>query len=143
MKLLKFQPKHLRELDEQDAQRWLSSHVRPEQVALMARLPFSFTGVCEDTGRVLGVAGVREHWEGRAEAFLFAARDLRHEMAAIITTMRKVLKNLPYKRIEAYVQDDFRPGHRLARALRFEHEGRLRAYLPGGIDAASYALIKE
>jgi len=54
-----------------------------------------------------------------------------------------VLDNCPLRRVEAYVDFEFEPGHRWARMLGFKLEApRMKCHRPDGGDSALYARIR-
>lgn len=94
-------------------------------------------------GRVLGVAGLGQHWPGRSEAWCLLARDVPvMTWPAIHRVVLKVLASADIRRIEATTRAGFAQGERWMRMLGFVSEGRLAAYGPDGADHTKWARVQ-
>lgn len=93
-------------------------------------------------GQVLAAAGLIRVWEGRATAWACFTCDIPGAAwPRMILFARQVLRQAPYRRIEAQVHAGFYPGHRLMRLLGFQIEGPAWAFNPDGSDAYHFARI--
>jgi hypothetical protein len=95
-------------------------------------------------GRIIACAGVVPFYDGRGEVWAIIDRDCRKEFLTLFKVFKKLLKNLPIKRVEAVVIKKFKEGHRMAKLLGFELEAEsMRSYSPAGKDCALYARVKK
>lgn len=128
------------------AQEWNAS-MRPyftqANIAALERHEHSYSVITE-TGRVIFCGGVALYWVGRCEVWGVFDPKCRKEFIAIHNAVKKFLKSLPIRRIEASVQVGFESGHRWIKALGFTMEAPLmRAFTPDGADCSMYALVRE
>lgn len=137
-----FEPQHIDQIQEQKAMAYLGAYITDEHKKFIATSPYSYSAV-SDSGEIIGCLGVLENWPGRCTCWAILSQDCKNEMVSLHKAVRRFLKVCPYKRIEASVQYDFKPGHRWAKALGFTLEAeRMRSYLPGGADASLYAMVR-
>ncbi len=140
MIVVPFRAEHFGAFRVQPSQMALSAMVTPEHLAAIEEHTFARTGIAG--GEVVGVSGVVERFPGVGEAWAFLAADSGPHFVAITRMVREFLAELDYRRIEITCDAAFEPAHRWARLLGFKLEApRLRAFLPGGGDAALYARI--
>lgn len=96
-----------------------------------------------DGARCMGMAGVREHWPGRAEAWVILDGNAVRVRCPILRRMTSVLKGLNYPRIEMIVRADNEAGVKIAGILKMSREGLMRRYWPGGdYDAILFASVE-
>ena len=142
MIVTQFKAEHLRKIIEQDATARLGEFIRPDHIEALERSQYSFTGMT-GAGRVIGCAGVVEHWPGRGEAWAALDRDCGRQMIAITKTAKRFFEVCPIRRIEIIVGASFDAGHRWAKMLGFEIQSReMAAYLPTGEAAVMYARVR-
>ena len=96
-------------------------------------------------GRVIGVAGITLHWQGRAQAWCALAPGIPKPVwvgihRAVATRLAQ-LRELGVVRLEAETMRGFLAGDRWLRMLGFEYEGTMRCYGPGGEDFGRYARV--
>lgn len=103
----------------------------------------SFSLSCWVDGQIVGAAGVKPIWQGRAAAWALLGRNSRPAMVAIVKKLRFVLATMPLNRIEMTVQSEFGPGCRLAALLGFEREARLPGFFPDGSTAYLFTRLKH
>jgi len=139
IKLVKFKAEHVRELIPLSAVNALCGHLRDDQLAALEKSDHSFTGMVD--GKVIGCAGVIRYWEGRGEAWaLFDPKIGRRLFVEIRQIVGRFFEVSPYRRIEAVVVADFKPGRKFVESLGFRLEAPcLKGYFPEGQDAALYA----
>ena len=99
-----------------------------------------FTGVVG--GKVVGMAGIIHHWEGRAEAWCVLNAGMGGYLVDVTRAVRDFLANDPTRRIETVVRANFRQGLRWAQMLGMKEEGYMVSYLPTGEDAVRFVRIR-
>jgi hypothetical protein len=133
IRLEEFSPEHAKGLDRR----------QELDIDLRADPNNSFTAYLGE--EILFCAGVAEYWEGRGEAWALFNRDLiKDNKFQIIKTFKRYLEICPFKRIEASaeVKD---PGYNaFLKALGFKLIVPLaKNYLPGGVNASLYEMVKD
>lgn len=99
---------------------------------------------CGD-GILHGVAGSYRQWDGSAQ--LWAVFSSKADCRPIALTkicdalIDYAVKKQALKRVSLNVRADYEKGNRFAQFLKFELEGCMRRYLPGGVDANLYARL--
>jgi hypothetical protein len=135
----KFRPADLDELRLQPSQEYLSAFVgRPGYGQELVDAGPCYTVWRDD--RIICCAGVVNLWAGRASAWALLSADAGRCMISIHRAVEEFFDGCGIERVEAYVVPDFMPGHRWARMLGFEHEGRMRAFQRGQ-DMDMYARV--
>lgn len=138
----KLEVRHIQELISSGAQR-IRAEIIPEEMKAVCQQPFAYAFI-DDQGKIIGAAGAVELWSNRSELWAMLDRESGKHMVSIHRTVVKILKILPFRRLEATVDKDFEQGHRWVKLLGFTMEAEtLRAYNPDGRDSSLYALIKE
>lgn len=122
----------------QEHQAFFAPALSPGYGETLATSTLAFTG--EHHGHVVALGGLVEQWENRATAWAFLAADA--PMLALTREVGRLLRNVPFRRVDCWVDVDFPAGHRWADLLGFELEGVARAYLPDGRDAAIYSIVR-
>jgi hypothetical protein len=143
LKVVQFEPKHLKELSLQPAQAYMSPQImKPDYGTSFVEAGPAYTGIAD--GRVVVCAGVFEMWAGRGMAWALIADNIPHHFLSIHRAVRKFLVNCPIRRIEAYVDVGFEEAHQWADILGFtlETPQPMRGFM-GNRDMYMYALIKE
>ena len=142
--LVELKERHLRGLRVQGAQKEYEYMLeQSDAVAVYMHGP-GWSAVSD--GRVIGCAGVALQWFGRAVVWSFIDERItpREFIRCHHLTKAKIaqLQLSPrYKRLEMDVDQDFRNGHRWARALGFRDEGPMEAYSPTGRTCHRYARV--
>lgn len=140
MKIVSFEAAHLNGLRLQPAQRDMARYMSQTYGAALAQSGDAFSAI--KGRRVLGCAGIELIWENRGIAWSLLGDVTATEMLAIHRRVAAFLEGQPLRRIEMTVDCGHAPGHRWARMLGFQHEGKLQAYTPDGRDCDLYARIK-
>lgn len=95
-------------------------------------------------GRVLGVAGLGMHWQGRAEAWCLLSRDVPTRLwPAIHRAALRGIAGAGFRRVEATVKGRFKQGERWLAMLGFVPEGAMPAYGPDGSDHHRWARVRR
>lgn len=138
--VVKMEHKHINELLEKG--RLIKFYVTPKHVDALVAYDHSYAAIGED-GRVIGVAGVVEKWNERAEAWAIIDEDSRKYFISFHNAVKKFLKLGMWRRIEATVQNDLEVGHRWMKLLGFKKEcGLMRNYGVEGEDFSLYSFIR-
>jgi hypothetical protein len=142
MRIVPYRAEHLAALVLQPAQAWLVPIVTEEYRAALERAGPAFTALA--AGRVLGCAGIVEHWPGRGVAWAMLAADIGPRFVAVHRAARHYLEHAAPRRLEIVVARDFAAGRRWALLLGFEREtpDGMRGYGPDGATYDLYARIR-
>ena len=142
MRIVPYRAEHLLELVLQPAQAWLAPIVTDEYRAALERAGPAFTAL--DGGRVVGCAGIIEHWPGRGVAWAMLAADIGPGFVALHRAARRYLDLKAPRRLEIAVERRFAAGRRWALLLGFERETPkgMRGYGPDGATYDLYARIR-
>jgi hypothetical protein len=141
MDIVPFKPEHVKEMELQDSQKYLSSFANDNVLASLQG-DWSFTGVVN--GVPIGCAGIIPMWQGRGIAWAYlSSRATKHQFIQVHRAVKKFLDDCYLQRIEMTVDCEFAEGHRWAHKLGFTMEApRMRAYNPNGGDCALYARVR-
>lgn len=87
--------------------------------------------------------GVTELWKERGLLWSFIGSDMSiNEFVEAHYLVKYYLTLLEYRRLEMYVDVDFKAGHRWAKLLGFELEAeRMKAFHPNGSASSMYARV--
>lgn len=141
LELVKLQPEHLFQFTPQPAQSAVLGMLTPEYAqALVGQTTVGWTGLLDS--EVIGCAGIAECWPGRAEAWTLLAVDAFEVFRHIHRTVRRVLADSPWHRVEMKVDADHSAAIRWAEHLGFEREGLMRKYTADQRDVFLYARVK-
>ncbi|TQV80771.1 GNAT family acetyltransferase [Denitrobaculum tricleocarpae] len=141
MKIIGFRAEHLENLTLQPAQSDMARYMSQSYGTALAQSGNAFTAI--KGGRVLGCAGVELIWANRGIAWSLLGKMTGPEMLGIHRRVSEFLNKQSLRRIEMTVDAAHTAGHRWARMLGFQLEGRLQAYTPEGRDCDLYARIKR
>lgn len=134
-----FVPADLAELSLQPSQEFLSAFIgRPGYGQELVDAGPCYTA--RSGGRIVCCAGLVSLWPGRASAWALLSADAGRCMVPLHRAVAEFFDSCDIERVEAYVVPDFMPGHRWARMLGFEFEGRMRAFQRGQ-DMCMYARV--
>ena len=92
-------------------------------------------------GEVLAMWGAEQVWEGRTIVWALLSQNIGLTMPVIHRHMVKFLSRLTSRRLEAYIDVGFAPGHRWVKMLGFEVEGYMKSFRPNGDDMVLYARV--
>ena len=136
MIIVPFKADHLRALRLQPVQ-VMASPSTPQDIEALGTAYTALSG-----GEPVACGGLHELWPGRALAWTYLGVDCGAEFLALHRQVLLHVKQSPWRRVEAYVEDGHRNGHRWMKALGFELEGILRAFMADGRDMALYARVR-
>lgn len=141
MEIVPFKPEHLETLLLQPSQKMLQPHILNKGYGegLAAAGP-AYSGVVDDA--VIACMGLIPQWPGRAIAWGLIAAEAGSHFITITKAVFRTMELHPFRRIETAVASNFEQGHRWARMLGFEREGKMRAYTPTGDDCDLYARVQ-
>ena len=140
MIVVPFEPGHLKLLRPQASQVSIDHAVSDEQAQYLASC-LSFTGLVD--GKPMACSGVVPFWGSRGVAWAILDADSGPHFTAIHKAVYSFLEVSDFKRVEAYVDLDFKPAHRWMRMLGFAVELPIaRGILPSGKDGAIYSRFK-
>jgi hypothetical protein len=98
----------------------------------------------DEGGRAIFCFGVIKMMGWRPEAWAFFRKNHHAYFLPFVRHVKKLLKDAPFRRIEAPVLTDFLEGHRLANMLGFRCETfRMEKYGITGKDYSMYVMTKE
>lgn len=138
--IVRFTPDHLQRLLLQPSQAMMQATLAdPSYGPSLAAAGPAYSAV--DGDEVFACAGLIQQWQGRAIAWALISSEAGRHMLAIHRAVWRALDLHPFRRVETAVASDFEEGHRWARMLGFEREGRMRAYTPDGQDCDLYARV--
>ena len=142
MTVREFKPEDLDALDGrlQPAQAHLQARMKEPDYAGSIQKGEAFT--VEHGGVVVACAGVIELWPNRGLAWSLIARDAGAAFPAFTKAVARHLAGTRFHRVECYVDWAFTAGHRWARMLGFNFEGKLIGFSPAKTDMAMYARVK-
>lgn len=142
MTVLPFVPDHLRALKLQPMQRWCAPLLTDDLLDSLEDLD-GYTGMVD--GVPVVCAGVAPLWGGRYMAWSFLSEAAGPHMLKITRRVRAYLDLRNFRRVEAYVDEDFEAGHRWMEALGFVREtpGVMEKFLPSGRGQVLYARVER
>lgn len=140
--IVRFKCEHMKDLLDEETQSYFGREMKPEDFKHLESAPFAFSVI--HNGKILATMGIFVYWQGRGEAWAFAAKGMTENFVAVHKAAKNLLDSLPVKRIEGAVRCNFRQGHRWARMLGFKLEAScLHSYFPDGSDCTMYAYVKD
>lgn len=140
MRIVPFEPNHLKQLLLQPSQAIMQETLsRPEYAHSLHQAGPAYSLV--DGDAVFASMGLIPQWEHRAVAWGLIAKEAGPHFRIIHKAVLRTMEIHPYRRIETSVACDFEQGHRWARMLGFQREGRMRAFTPDGRDCELYARV--
>lgn len=136
-----YKAEHIKKLKIQVAQAWMEKHLTMEG---LRSLEGEWSSTVLRDGVPIVCGGAIPIWEGRAMLWSFVNGDLTpKDFRALHYLVKGFVNDLPFNRIEMYVDCGFDAGHRWARALGFELEAdRMRSFQIEGADSALYARVR-
>jgi protein gp37 len=141
MRIVPFEPNHLKLLLLQPSQAIMQETLsRPEYAQSLHQAGPAYSLV--DGDAVLASMGLIPQWEHRAIAWGLIASEAGPHFRTIHKAVLRTMEIHPYRRIETSVACDFEQGHRWAKMLGFEREGRMRSFTPDGRDCDLYGRIQ-
>lgn len=143
VEVVKLKAEHFEQLLAQEWNKAMRPYFTPEAIQRLEQNAYSYS-IITASGRVVFCGGATVYWPNRCEVWAVFDPKCKREFMAIHSAVKKFLKNLNFRRIEASVVAGFESGERWIKSLGFTLEApRMRAYTPMGEDCALYALVKE
>lgn len=140
MLIVPFQPGHLHSLNLQKAQASLTPTLTlPGYAEGLATAGPCYSAV--DGDDVYAAAGFFPQWENRAIVWALVSESAGKHFVKIHRAVLRSFALHPYRRLETCVVEGFDEGHRWAKLLGFELEGKMRSWTPDGRDAWMYSRI--
>lgn len=138
-----FKAEHAFRLKLQPAQQWMEEYLPKTHWPLLEN-DFACTVLLD--GQPILCGGAVPEWNERA--IIWALVDERANAKVfreLHTLVKSFLRNLPFRRVEAYVDIDFEAGHRWVKALGFKREDKdgMESFQVNGGTCALYARIKR
>jgi len=140
MKIVQFEPEHLQRLLLQPSQAIMQPTLSdPTYGASLKEAGPAYSLV--DGDAVFATAGLIPQWSNRAIAWALVSSEVGPHMVMLHKAVLRVFSLHHFRRIETSVACNFEQGHRWAKLLGFEREGRMRAFTPEGDDCDLYARV--
>lgn len=143
VEIIPFKAEHIKSLN-------LQSHSGSEEEKLLTAEQFkavekiggSFTFLID--GKIYACAGTVEYTPWRCAVWAIIDNHAHERFLPLVRAMRRMLDEVPYKRIESTVVLDFEKGHRLNQALGFKLEAReMKNYGECGTSHSLYSRVKN
>jgi len=135
-----FKAEHINIMDFQIEQKYFQEQVSDE-VLLALEKQESYTVFID--GKPILCGGIVSQWENRAIAWVYVDKLAGRHFVRLHKMIKDFLVNSPVRRIEATVDDGFKPGHRWLKLFGFKLEAaHMAAYSPDGRGASLYAYVK-
>lgn len=142
MKVVQLEDRHLETLVSKGAFGRLTEYTKdPARRQGMLNCKHAFAAEVE--GTAIAAAGLLEYWPGRCEVWAVFDPACKPYFLQIHNAVKRFLRVVYVRRIEAIVETDFTAGHRWVKSLGFKMEAeRLRSYTVDGLDVSLYVMIK-
>ena len=139
--IVRFRKKDLLEIDiaeDQGIMKDYQSEELAEELEAQERLYTFF-----NSGKIVGIGGLIDRWEGRAEALLLKAKSVSlRDLVEIRRFALNLIDTSPHRRVEATISvDDSRLDW--IKSLGFKQEGYMEAFGIDGKDHVLYAKVKK
>lgn len=148
MNIVPYKAEHLLAFRLQPGQQYLAAwtteeHAKAVEAAVDANLGWAFTAI-DDTGRVLGCAGVQLYWQGRGMAWSYLSSDIGMFFPKVHRAVKRFMDGCFVHRIEATADADFAEGQRWLDMLGFKRETPepMLGYRPDGGACYLYARVR-
>ena len=141
MDVVAFKAEHLRQIDLQESQQYLTPYMTDEQAKAIEESGWAWTAI--DEHGPIGCAGIIHMWQGRGLVWAYiASRATGSKFLAVHKAVQRFLDACYIKRLEMTVDPGFEQGHRWAELLGFEMEAAyMAAYRPDGGSCSLYARV--
>ena len=141
MMVVPYRAEHLLGLQIQMGQKGVAPFIT-EEYAKSLEGGIAFSAMVDD--ECIAVGGVAKIWENRGIVWSILGEKAGPHLVSIHRLAKMVLKDVPFKRIEADTPCEFVQGHRWLRMLGFKMEAKcMKAFRPGGGDSALYAKVNH
>lgn len=137
-----FEAEHVFNMELQPAQTWLFDYLAIENLRPLENM--WATTLMEDGTPIL-CGGPMVFWHNRALMWSFISTKVsRDKFLRVHKRVKNYLDSLPFARLEATVDVDFKAGHRWMKSLGFKMEAaRMVGYDFDGRDCALYAKVRR
>ncbi|RME94051.1 MAG: hypothetical protein D6773_19975 [Alphaproteobacteria bacterium] len=134
-----FQAEHLLRMELQSAQKWFTRYMDVEK---LRDLEGAYSVTAMQDGEPIMCGGAVEMWPGRALLWMHIREGIGPRVfRECHYRVKRFMAGLPYRRLEAAVDCDFKAAHRWVKALGMKCEApRMAAYQVDGRDCALYAV---
>jgi RimJ/RimL family protein N-acetyltransferase len=140
--LIPFRASHIDEMRSFGGQAWAEAFFDSTDPRSFETLGPCFSGAV--AGEIIGSAGLIKVHDYRAIAWAILTNEAPKHFVSIHKAVKAFLKDQPFIRVEAYVDEDFAAATRWVKALGFQLETEhLRYFLPDGRSAALWARIRD
>ena len=142
MILIPFRASHIDEMHGFGGQNWAEVHFDSMDPRSFETMGPCFSGAVG--GEIIGSAGLVKVHDYRAIAWAILSNDAPNHFKSIHKAAKAFFSDQPFKRVEAYIDEDFPAARRWIEKLGFQLEAEhLRYHLPDGRSASLWARIKE
>ena len=137
-----FEAKHLFQMDFQESQKWILPYLEYNKVKTLEN---EWASTVMLDGKPMLCGGPLPDGAHRAILWSVISKEVGHSVFRIIHRyVKNYLDGLPFRRLEAAVDVDFKAGHRWMTALGFKIDAPvMRAFQVDGRDCALYAKVRD
>ena len=139
MNVIPFEPAHVRSLDPQVSQEQWVARMSPQYLENLALMGPAYSALLDDT--VLGCAGIIDTGFDTGLLWAFVHRDAGQHFIPLFRAVRRLIRLVPLRRLEATCERGFLPSCRALELLGFQCEGLMKKYGPDGQDHFRYARL--
>lgn len=135
---------HVSAIELQAEQAYLTPEDRMNVAAAQAGYGPCWAALADD-GMVVAIGGMCDSWAGRAICWSGLSKHAGPHMLALTRAMRRMMDELPYHRLEMYVDAGSATAQRWAEMLGFHNETPtpMRSFLPDRRAAYLYGRVRE
>lgn len=98
-------------------------------------------------GQIVGVGGCVVYWEGVGEGWFCLSKKVLAHKIEILNCIKEIIEQafseLKLKRMQVSERTDSPQTIKMAEALGFKREGLMKSYLPDGMDAYLYSMVRK
>ena len=137
-----FEAKHLFQMDFQEAQKWIVPYLEYNKVKTLEN---EWASTIMLDGKPMLCGGPLPDGTHRAILWSVISKEVVTSTFRVVHRhVMKYLESLPFRRLEAAIDVDFKAGHRWMKALGFTMEASLmKAFQIDGRDCALYAKVRD
>ena len=135
-----FHPEHLSMIDLQPHQQFVMDVSNAQDIGKLLMMCESYSFIHENI--CYAITGLLAPVPWRATVWSLLSKDAGKHFLYIHKTLKRMLDEKPYQRIEMISYASFKPSMRWAEMLGFRLEGLMQKYFPTGEDGLMYARIK-
>jgi RimJ/RimL family protein N-acetyltransferase len=140
--LIPFRASHIDEMRGFGGQTWAEAHFDSTDPRSFETLGPCWSGAVG--GEIIGSAGLIKVHDYRAIAWAMLSNEAPKHFKSIHKAAKAFFSDQPFKRVEAYIDEEFPAARRWIKALGFQLEKEhLRYFLPDGRSAALWARIRD